>query len=182
MQGRRLTTEEFISKARAIFGDSLDYSKVNYINKDRRVELVCPIHGAFWDTPDRILYGKTRFALRSVRPRGLGCPLCENVKMGTTEEFIASARKLHGNRYDYSQVEYVNIRTPVKIICPIHGYFWQRPHNHLKGRHGKGARCPGCSRGWRYLETMRHRYEQKSNETPKWPIERRMGSWAPGGA
>ena len=45
----------------------------------------------------------------------------------TTEDFIAMARDVHGDRYDYSKVEYVNSKTKVCIICPIHGEFWQIP-------------------------------------------------------
>ena len=48
----------------------------------------------------------------------------------TTEEFIAKAKAVHGDKYDYSQVEYVNNHTKVSIICPIHGVFRQRPLDH----------------------------------------------------
>lgn len=54
-------------------------------------------------------------------------------KKATTEEFIEKAKQVHGNKYDYSKVEYINNRTPVCIICPIHGKFWQIPYSHLKG-------------------------------------------------
>ena len=57
----------------------------------------------------------------------------------TTEEFIERARKVHGDKYDYSKAEYVNSSTKVCIICPVHGEFWQTPHNHLKGNG-----CPKC--------------------------------------
>ena len=59
------------------------------------------------------------------------------------EEFIEKARKVHGDKYDYSKVEYKNNRTPICIICPEHGEFWQLPINHLKGcgcKHCKGKR------------------------------------------
>ena len=51
----------------------------------------------------------------------------------TTEEFISKAREVHGDRYDYSKVEYKNAKTKVKIICPIHGVFEQSPDAHLHG-------------------------------------------------
>ena len=57
----------------------------------------------------------------------------------TTEEFIAKAKAVHGNRYDYSQVKYVDSKTKVCIICKEHGEFWQQPGNHLRG-----IRCPQC--------------------------------------
>ena len=50
----------------------------------------------------------------------------------TTEEFISKAKAVHGDRYDYSKVEYVNNQTKVCIICKKHGEFWQRPLDHLK--------------------------------------------------
>ena len=56
----------------------------------------------------------------------------------TTEEFIAKAKVVHGDRYDYSQVQYVNASTKVCIICRKHGEFWQRPSHHTDGR--------GCSK------------------------------------
>jgi hypothetical protein len=52
-------------------------------------------------------------------------------KVSNTEEFIGKARKIHGDKYDYSKVNYINNRTKVCIICPIHGEFWQTPKEHL---------------------------------------------------
>ena len=57
----------------------------------------------------------------------------------TTEQFIEEARQIHGDKYNYSKVEYINAKTKVCIICPIHGEFWQRPNEHLKG-----CGCPKC--------------------------------------
>lgn len=58
----------------------------------------------------------------------------------TTKIFIARAKEIHGDKYDYSEVEYVNYKTKVKIICPIHGEFWQTPREHLNGNG-----CQKCS-------------------------------------
>ena len=60
-------------------------------------------------------------------------------KRKTTEQFIIDAKLIHGNKYDYSKVEYTNNQTKVCIICPLHGEFWQRPNDHLRE---KG--CPIC--------------------------------------
>ena len=57
-----------------------------------------------------------------------------------TEIFIEKAKKVHGDRYDYQKVDYVNNKTKVTIICRKHGIFLQTPNNHLKGRG-----CPMCS-------------------------------------
>lgn len=55
------------------------------------------------------------------------------VKKLTTNEFITKAKKVHGDFYDYSKVEYINAHTNVCIICPIHGDFLQTPNSHLRG-------------------------------------------------
>ena len=52
----------------------------------------------------------------------------------TQEEFIKRAREVHGDKYDYSKVEYINANSKVCIICPEHGEFWQTPASHLLGR------------------------------------------------
>lgn len=62
-------------------------------------------------------------------------------KRYTTEEFIAKAKAVHGNKYDYSRVVYVDSVTPVSIVCPEHGEFKQRPAVHRSGRG-----CPSCGR------------------------------------
>ena len=60
-------------------------------------------------------------------------------KKKTKEEFIAKAKLVHGDKYDYSKVDYVNRKTKVCIICSKHGEFWQTPNHHLSG-----CGCPKC--------------------------------------
>ena len=67
-------------------------------------------------------------------------------KVMTTEEFIHRAKQVHGDKYDYSQVHYVNAKTKVCVICSKHGDFWQSPEKHLKGQG-----CPKC----RYVSLAR---------------------------
>jgi hypothetical protein len=59
----------------------------------------------------------------------------------TTEQFIEKAKIVHGDRFDYSQTEYINNNFKVKILCPRHGYFEQRPSTHLEGQG-----CPVCKK------------------------------------
>ena len=59
----------------------------------------------------------------------------------TTQSFVERAKSIHGNKYDYSKVEYINMTTKVCIICPVHGEFWIRPSHHLRGQG-----CKYCSR------------------------------------
>ena len=124
---KRLDTTEFIARAEAIHkNNKYDYSRVDYVNVRTKVCIICPIHGEFWQTPQNHIYKKQ------------GCPKCAN-KSVTTNEFIEKAQAIHGNKYDYSQTEYVNNKSKVKIICSEHGMFWQTPDDHLQG---KG--CPNC--------------------------------------
>ncbi len=120
------TTEEFIEQAKQIHGDKFDYSKTVYINNTTKIEIICPIHGSFLQLP-------------SYHLKALGCPKCLN-RRNDTAIFIKKSKKIHGDKYDYSQVEYVNSTTPVKIVCPKHGEFLQAPANHLSGNG-----CAQCS-------------------------------------
>ena len=121
----KTTTEEFITKAKLVHGDKYDYSKVKYKNNREKIIIICPIHGTFIQSPKNHLNGQ-------------GCPICgkviryKNVKK-TTNEFVEKAKKIHGDKYDYSKVEYKGCNEQVCIICPEHGEFWQTPHNHLSG-------------------------------------------------
>ena len=124
--GLKATKDEFIKKARKVHEDKYDYSKVEYFNASTKVCIVCPKHGEFWQTPNAHLHGNR-------------CPKCwSEIKPSTLlsnkEEFVKKARKVHGDRYDYSKVEYVNAATKVCIICPEHGEFWQTPTHHLGGQ------------------------------------------------
>ena len=74
----------------------------------------------------------------------------------TTEQFIEEAKKIHGNKFDYSKVDYKNANTKVCIICPEHGEFFQRPISHLRG-----DKCPSCS-GNKKLTS--EQFIKKSNE------------------
>ena len=123
----KLSTEEFIKKANEIHNNKYDYSKVNYLNSETKVCIICPEHGKFWQTPHSHLTGQ-------------GCPKCAG-KNKTIEDFIHQAKEIHGNKYDYSKVNYVGTETKVCIICPEHGEFWQTPHNHIGNCQG----CPECN-------------------------------------
>jgi hypothetical protein len=119
-------TEEFIKKAIEINGDKYDYSKVNYINTNTKVIIICKKHGEFYQ-------------LTISHINGAGCSKCNGGCKLTTPEFIKKARDIHGDKYDYSKVEYKKSNTNVIIICKKHDYFLQQPNNHLNGQN-----CPNC--------------------------------------
>lgn len=145
---KQKTTEQVINDFKKVHGDKYDYSKTVYKKALEKVIITCPIHGDFTQTPNSHLYGR-------------GCPLCgiekgkETIKKTlknkkityipdgkrkTVESFINHSKQIHGDKYDYSKVDYINNHTKVCIICPEHGEFWQEPSNHMIGQG-----CPKCA-------------------------------------
>ena len=126
-QNRRRTTEDFIGEAKLIHGNKYDYSKTEYVNYDTKVCIICSEHGEFWQTPASHL-------------NGAGCLQCsKNAKRKTKEQFIKEAIEIHGDKYDYSKVNYINNATKVCLVCPKHGEFWVTPGAHL--RNGGCRKC-----------------------------------------
>lgn len=136
---RRLTTEEFIERAKEIHGESYAYSQTNYINNHTIIKIKCNRCGnEFEQLPINHLQGK-------------GCPICAKEKLRkkfslTAQEFIKKAIHIHKNKYDYSKIKYINANIPIKIGCNIcHIYFLQKPSVHLQG-----CGCPKCSKNKKY--------------------------------
>lgn len=124
----KLTTEQFVERAKRIHPE-YDYSLVKYIDTDTNVEIVCPVHGKFEITPHHFLGGRI-------------CPKCnKSGKVYDTQSFVEKSKKIFGDRYDYSEVDYKDSREKVKIICPKHGPFLQRASSHTSGNG-----CPACDR------------------------------------
>jgi hypothetical protein len=120
MSKKTLTTEEFIKKSTSIHGEKYIYSKSSYVSNVKKINIICKIHGSFYQTPNSHLNGS-------------GCPKCaiQNSKL-STKKFVEKAKLVHGDKYDYSKVEYKNCNDKIVIICPIHGEFLQSPHGHLQ--------------------------------------------------
>lgn len=124
IESKYKTIEEFIKEAKEIHGDKYDYSLVNYKGNDTNVKIICKEHGVFEQIVNNHL-------------NGANCPFCANKKV-TTETFIIKAKKIHGDKYDYSLSEYLDYHTPMKIICKKHGIFEQTSYKHLNSK--------GCNR------------------------------------
>lgn len=108
-------------------GHTYDYSKVIYVNANTKVDIVCSKHGVFSQTPSNHLNGG-------------GCPDCwKNIMTKSVEQCVEDFKKVHGDTYDYSKVQYANCRTKVEIVCKEHGSFLQTPNSHLRG-----DGCPKC--------------------------------------
>ena len=125
----KMTTEEFIRRAQEIHGDKYDYSKTEYKGYNSKVTFYSEEFGEMEQPVSSHLKGCT--------------PMME--MKDTKESFIEKAIKIHGEKYDYSLVEYVSSETKVKIICPHHNVFEQTPYHHLKGHHCGKCRGRGMS-------------------------------------
>jgi hypothetical protein len=129
---RKILEKKFIENAIIKHGNKYDYSKVIYTTVKNKVIINCQEHGDFHQAPTNHLY--------------YGCKKCgvskrSNKQKMTLETFIKESRKLHDNKYNYSKVIYINAKTQVKIICPLHGIFKQRTHDHCR----RGNGCKKCS-------------------------------------
>lgn len=124
-----MTLESFITKARSIHSDKYNYSQSVYRGSKQPLMIICKIHGAFKQQPNSHLNGR-------------GCPECAySHKYSNNNRFIVKAKRVHGDKYDYSQVDYINCRRAVIIKCPVHGIFKQKPLYHLR----RG--CSKCAMG-----------------------------------
>lgn len=125
----KTTLEEFINKANEIHENVYDYSNVDYINNNIKVIIKCLIHEDFEMTPNSHISNKQ------------GCPKCgiektRLSKLRSNKELINAAIKTHGNKYDYSKLDYTNYsrnNRNVEIICKNHGSFFQNIDSHILG-------------------------------------------------
>ena len=156
---KRRTTKEFIELSKQIHNNRYDYSLVDYINKEKKVDIICPIHGVFSQKAGLHLLGS-------------GCPKCSYVYRGnlskkTLNDFIIEAKKIHNDFFSYEKFNYVNAHTKGVIICPIHGEFEQNPNDHLQG---KG--CPKCNMSFLEKEIfsflMRHKINFECQKSFEW--------------
>ena len=130
---RRNNELVFIQKSQEVHKNKYNYSLVEYHTKRTKVQLICPHHSIFTQSPD-------------AHQRGQGCPKCaherriKSRKRKTTHQFIKEANNKHNNKYDYTNTEYTNIKSKVNICCVAHGEFYQEAKAHLRGQG-----CPDCA-------------------------------------
>jgi len=149
--GKKLTTEEFITRSKGFYGDRYDYSETVYEHSLTKVKIICKLHGPF-------------LALPTSHVRGVGgcCSVCIGLESSKRQakgitDFKKCASLLHENKYTYDKAEYVNTMTHLIITCPYHSDFTQIPNSHLQG-----AGCPKCSWESRntYNDTLAYRNKE----------------------
>lgn len=123
----RLGDSEWLEKFRAVHGDRYDYPSVQRIHSEKRIDVVCKEHGVFSVLVRNHYYGKH------------GCPDCSDYGPDSQQSVLRKFLRIHGDRYDYSEVDYRGTKDKVTIICKSHGRFLQAPDSHIQG-----AGCPKC--------------------------------------
>lgn len=130
---KNISTDEFIKRSNNIHNNKYDYSLTVYEKSITKVKIICTKHDMLFEQRPSDHLG------------GSGCPKCaieisNFKKRDTLANFIIKAETKHGNKYDYSLVNYINSRTDVDILCNVHNIiFKQKPHSHLSG-----VGCPIC--------------------------------------
>lgn len=144
----RFKNEEIIEQFVKKHGDKYDYSKVDYKNNKSNVEIICPKHGSFFQSPYE-------------HKNGQGCPFCSKNRKISNDLFITMANDVHNFEYEYKN-DYINNKTKVSITCPKHGEFIMIPNHHLRGQG-----CPNCKRSIgeliikKYLDDNKISYEHQ---------------------
>ena len=151
---KRKTLQEFLANAKEIYSDKYDYSEVEYINTSIKVKIICPVHGAFFKTPQKFLNKKQ------------DCKECKGYKLWSFERFVYEANLFHEGKYKYPKQKWINTKSKYIMTCPIHGEFEQRPVYHA---HGKG--CSDCnqSKGEREVERFLLNKNIKYEKQKKFP-------------
>lgn len=117
--GRPNCEQPLAEKVRNLFGDAVSLDKVVYSGAREETDFICTKHDtAFRTTPNKLLTRKKYM-----------CEVCNREKR--KDNFIQKAESIHGCKYGYASVEYVDTDTEVEIFCPEHGSFKQKPSLHL---------------------------------------------------
>jgi len=130
----RRTNDEFINQLKVVYGDSYDYSLVEYMGQNTKVTLICPKHDKFDQWCGHLT-------------QGIGCQKCSMKKqiekmIKPLHKFVSQADVVHGGKYDYSKVVYNGAKNNVEIVCHDHGSFFMTPDNHINGGNG----CKECGK------------------------------------
>ncbi len=152
-------TMSFVKKVRDKFGEcqGIDLSLVEYKDRLTKVEIVCERHGHVRRSPRQILSSKfvcpecgreharqanNRKRIEAEKRRTIKPSSGTHREVRDLESFVRKAKEIHGDKYDYSQVQYVDTQTKVAIICPKHGVFYMKPNKHTSWRK---SGCPVCN-------------------------------------
>jgi very-short-patch-repair endonuclease len=133
---KALTFLDFLKRSKARFGSKYKYpNPVLFKNTSVKIEIVCNVHGSFFQTPKKHLKSE------------IGCSKCSREnrfkeRRMSTDQFIKKSISVHGDVHDYSKTVYHNIRSFVTIICKIHKVTFRI----IASQHLAGRKCPKCTK------------------------------------
>ena len=160
----KFTTERFIYKSNLIHNNKYDYSKTVYSGSNKKLNIICPIHGIFSQTAGNHLQGR-------------GCQKCGKGSLSNTKDFIEKSSIIHNNYYLYNETIYDKVNNKVIITCPKHGNFEQTPNNHLSGHGCSKCKLKTQNKLYRllklYIDDLLWEY------SPKWLINQRFDMYSP---
>lgn len=152
---QRMGINEFLKKAKDIHGNKYDYSKMYYESNKKKIIIFCNTHKKeFLQSPEKHIYSKQGC-------RDCGIERRAEKKTKTNEQFILELKQIHGDKYDYSKVNYIGSHDKVTIICKEHGEFNMTPTHLLSGEE-----CAKCQKVYRYskeefFEIANKKYDYK---------------------
>lgn len=135
----KLSKIEILNRFRVTHGNIYEYSNVKFVNVSTHVDIICPHHGIFKQTPHKHIQGR-------------GCPLCaksSRSKSCIKPKSISDLHVIHGGKYDYPKFDsLVRLTDNILVVCQIHGEFTIRLKNHLSGQ--GCAKCAHLNNGGAY--------------------------------
>jgi hypothetical protein len=163
----KMYIEEFIERASKMHEGFYKYNLITNFSYAEKQPIICLVHGEFMQDPYLHLSGS-------------GCPKCYADRQGgdavrlPPEQVLEDFRRMHDDKYDYSEMEYEGTEIKIKIYCKKHQtYFWQSPSSHWNG-----FGCQICNnslgeekiRLWlsrfNFNFTMQHRFADCRNKNP----------------
>jgi hypothetical protein len=128
------TLDDYIPIFKIVHKNFYGYEKSVYFGAREKIEIVCPYHGSFWQSPD-------------THKKGHGCYDCGiytiiEKKSKLITDYIPQFNKIYDNFYGYEKSVYLGARIKTEVVCPLHGCFWVSPNKHMQG-----LGCKQCSNG-----------------------------------
>ena len=152
----KLTTDEWVEKAKILHGDRYDYSKSIYRGRTAKITIICPVCG-----PIEVHAGFHVTKTPTRKPTG--CNTCNRNRAAKSltksfDEMVRDARAVHGDRYEYMEDTYVSARVQMKMVCPSHGEVTMIPDSHIN----KKSICKECGKSVKSKRTLHERAQNSA--------------------
>jgi len=144
--------QEFFDKIKSIYQGTLDFSQFDYLNADTKGKVICSKHGDLWIRPRHLILNHTKckkcvieekknLKIKQVelKKQNQKKRIPHNLK--SEQEWLEIFNKIHNNKYKYIDLDIINRKSIIKIICPVHGIFFQKVENHIRT-----IGCPNCGK------------------------------------